>query len=85
MSVNESYLPMLLLTVNNSIGDISKHFTSKKLIELFNKKSNTFNDLDKYAVETIQTEATKQEIANFKKLYNINSEKINYLLSCNPY
>lgn len=85
MSINEYTKPMLLLTVNNSIGDKTKHFNVNTLITLFNKKCSEFNELDKYAVDTIQSEATKQEIDTFKKVFNINNNKIKYLLSCNPY
>ena len=84
MSVNE-YKPMLLLTVNNSIGDKKSHFTTEKLLGLFDKKCSEFTDLDKYAVETIQTEATIQELSSFKEFFHINSEKIDYLLACHPY
>lgn len=85
MSVNKAYSPMLLITVNNSIGDISNHYTLKKLIDLFNKNTTSYDDLDKYAIETIQTEATKQEIDYFQKKYKIHSEKILSLLADNPY
>ena len=54
MSINE-YTPMLLSTVNNSIGDKNLHFTVDKLLELFNKKCSEFTELEKYAVDTIQT------------------------------
>lgn len=84
MSINE-YIPMLLLTVNNSIGDKKSHFTSEKLVNLFDKKDSEFTELDKYAIETIQTEATSQEIIAFKEVFNINSEKIDYLLKCHIY
>ena len=39
MSINE-YTPMLLSTVNNSIGDKNLHFTVDKLLELFKGTSN---------------------------------------------
>ena len=84
MSINE-YKPMLLSTVNNSIGDKNLHFTVDKLLELFNKKCSEFTELEKYAVDTIQTEATTYEINSFKKYFLINSKNIDYLLSCQPY
>ena len=85
MSVNEKFKPMLLLTVNNSIGNKSKHFTVNSLIQLFNKKLEEYTNLDKYAVDTIQTEASKTEFNNFIKKFNISSDKVNYVLSVNPY
>lgn len=84
MSINE-YNPMLLSTINSSIGDKKLHFTVEKLLSLFNKEYNAFTELEKYAIEIIQTEATIQEINNFKKNFKINSENIDYLLSCKPY
>ena len=84
MSINE-YTPMLLSTVNNSIGDKNLHFTVDKLLELFNKKCSEFTELEKYAVDTIQTEATIYEINSFKNYCHIKSKNIDYLLSCQPY
>lgn len=84
MNINE-YTPMLLSTVNNSIGDKNSHFTVDKLLGLFNKKCNEFTELEKYAVDTIQTEATSYELDSFKKYFHINSKSIDYLLSCQPY
>ena len=76
--------PLLLSTINNSIGNKKNHFTVEDLCILFNEK-NTYSDLDKYVIDTIQTEATEDELANFKKTYHIPSEKIEYVLSINPY
>jgi hypothetical protein len=85
MSVNEQFKPMLLLTVNNSIGNKSKHFTINRLIQLFSKKVEQYSNLDKYAVDTIQTEATQTELNNFIKNFNIATDKVKYVLSVNPY
>jgi len=84
ISINE-YAPMLLSTVNNSIGDKNSHFTVDKLLDLFNKECNKFTELEKYAVDTIQTEATSYELDSFKNYYHIKSKNIDYLLSCQPY
>lgn len=76
--------PLLLSTINNSIGSKKNHITVQDLCNLFNGKK-VLNDLDKYIIDTIQTEATENELANFKKIYHIPSEKIKYVLSINPY
>lgn len=85
MGVNEQFKPMLLLTVNNSIGNKSKHFTIDSLVKLFNKKLDEYSNLDKYAVDTIQSEASKIELDNFIKKFNISIDKVKYVLSVNPY
>ena len=85
MSINEQFKPMLLLTINNSIGNKSKHFTSDKLVELFDKKYNEYSTLDKYAIDTIQTEASDIELNNFIKKFNISADKVKYVLSVNLY
>jgi len=76
---------MLLHTINNSISDKTKHFNENTLIALFNKKSTNLTELDKYAIDTIQTEATTQEINNFVKKYNVPTAKLEYILTINPY
>ena len=83
MGVNENFKPMLLLTVNNSIGNKSKHFTIDSLLSLFSKKLDEYSNLEKYAVDTIQTEASKIEIDNFSKKFNISDDKVKYVLSVN--
>lgn len=75
---------LLLSTINNSIGNKKNHITVQDLCNLFNGKK-VLNDLDKYVIDTIQTEATENELANFEKTYHIPSEKIKYVLSINPY
>lgn len=85
MGINEQFKPMLLLTINNSIGNKEKHFTTDSLIKLFNKKLDEYSNLDKYAVDTIQSEASKTELENFTKKFNISIDKVKYVLSINPY
>jgi len=75
---------ILLSTINNSIGNKKNHITVQYLFELFSGKKN-FNDLDKYIIDTIQTEVTKKELDNFKKTYHIPEKQINHVLSINPY
>ncbi len=70
--------PMLLSTVNNSIGNKKNHLTVKQLCDLF-KKNTSYTELEKYAIDTIQTESNKIEIENFSKKH------INHVLSINPY
>jgi len=79
---NES--PMLLLTINNSIGNKNKHMVISELIELFEKKEN-FSTIENYAIDKIQTEATPQEIEFFTNKYNIPKVNLDYILSIKPY
>ena len=75
----------LILTINNSIGNKKNHFNYIDVCKLFNPSKKTFNDFEKYAIETIQTEASSNEINNFTKKYNIPKANINHVLSINPY
>ena len=56
------FQPMLLLTVNNSIGNKKKHLTVENLCQLFNKEQN-FSNAEKYALDTIKTEASPKELS----------------------
>ncbi len=56
------FQPMLLLTVNNSIDHKKKHFTVENLCQLFNKEQN-FYSIEKYALDTIKTEASPEELS----------------------
>ena len=80
-----NFKPMLLLIVNNSIGNKNKHFSVKELIKLFNKEKKEFSNRDLYAIDVIQAEADTFEIDDFVEEYKISEEKKNYILSCNPY
>ena len=51
---------------------------------LFNEKV-IYNDLDKYVIDIIQAETTKDEPENFKENYHIATERIEYILSINLY
>lgn len=81
--MKEEY-PMLLATVNNSIGDRNKHMKINELIKLFDVQEELTN-IQKYAIDMIQTEATDQEINFFVNKYNIFQEKLNHILSIKPY
>lgn len=78
------FQPMLLLTVNNSIGNKKKHFTVEDLCQLFNKKQN-FSNAEKYALDIIKTEASPEELSWFSKDYHISLSKIKHVLSANFY
>ncbi len=67
----KEFSPMLLLTVNNSIGDKNKHFTVEELVKLFDKKQKDFTNRDKYGIEVIQTKADAFEIDDFIKEHKI--------------
>ncbi len=77
--------PKLLLTVNNSIGNIKNHLTVKELYNLFTVDKPTYNDIEKYAIDAIQTEATSSEIDTFKKTFHISDLNIKHVFSINPY
>lgn len=49
------------------------------------KKTTNLSDIDKYVIDTIQTEATKQEIEWFSQDYHVPMENIKHVLSINPY
>ncbi len=78
------FQPMLLLTINNSIGNKKKHLTVDDLCQLFDKKQDLSN-LEKYALETIKTEASSEELSWFSKDYHIPLSKIKHALSANFY
>ncbi|WQT34874.1 hypothetical protein KVD29_07270 [Helicobacter pylori] len=80
------FAPMLLATANNSIGDKNKHVSLEYLIKLFmDKKTTNLSDIDKYVIDTIQTEALEQEIEWFSQDYHVPMENIKHVLSINPY
>ena len=74
--------PLLLSTINNSIGNKKNHFTVEDLCILFNEK-NTYSDLDKYVIDTIQTEATEDELATLIITSHIPSVILDYFLYIN--
>ena len=78
------FQPMLLLTVNNSIGNKKKHFTVENLCQLFNKEQG-FSSVEKYALDTIKTEASPEELSWFSKDYHIPLSKMKHVLSTNFY
>ncbi|GAA8410522.1 hypothetical protein E5L20_05985 [Helicobacter pylori] len=81
-----SFAPMLLATINNSIGNKDKHVNLEYLIGLFmDKKTTNLSNTDKYIIGTIQTEALEQEIEWFSQDYHIPMENILHVLSINPY
>jgi hypothetical protein len=66
---------MLLYTVNQSIGDKSKHFTLTSLKKLFYKKE-PLTIYEKYALSVIKNEALDIEIKQFANYYKIPINRI---------
>lgn len=79
------YNPMLLLTVNNSVGDRKKHVNTEYLVNLFMNPPSVLSKTDRYVIETIQTEACSQEIDMFVKDYNIPKKNVEHILSIDAY
>lgn len=78
--------PILLLSANCSISDRSKHLSVEELKNLFmSVGSRELSEVEKYVVEVIQSEAHLQEIESFRTQYNIPQERVDKLLSFNPY
>ena len=82
--MQNKFQPMLLLTVNNSIGNKEDHLTIKSLCQLFSKNSG-FSNVEKYALDTIKTEATEEEISWFSQDYHIPLSKLKHVLSTDLY
>ena len=82
--MQNKFQPMLLLTVNNSIGNKKNHLTIESLCQLFNKSSN-YSNLEKYALDTIKTEATQEELSWFSNDYHIPLLKLKNVLSTDLY
>jgi hypothetical protein len=76
--------PSLLIYVNVSIGNESKHLTNEDLVALFYKKVEDYNMYDRYAVGIIQTEAYKKSIVAFMWKYKIPKENVKYVLKAVP-
>ena len=82
--MQNKFQPMLLLTVNNSIGNKKNHLTIESLCKLFSKSSDLSN-IEKYALDTIKTEATKEEISWFSQDYHIPLSKLKHVFSTDLY
>ena len=97
MSKGGVHMVLIIPFIGTTLGAACVFFMKKELskdnnldVVTFEYNSVTFNDkvlndLDKYVIDTIQTEATKDELENFKNTYHIPSDKIKYVLSINPY
>jgi hypothetical protein len=70
---------MLLATVNCSIGNKKNHLTAVTIKGLLAGKSPQ-NNLEKYAIDVIKTEASQQEIENFASFYRIPKKSIKAVL-----
>ena len=82
--MQNKFQPMLLLTVNNSIGNKKNHLTVESLCQLFSKKGN-FSNIEKYALDTMKTEATLQELSWFSNDYHIPISKLKHVISTDIY
>ena len=71
---------MILYTVNQSIGDKSKHFTLTSLKKIFYKKE-PLDIYEKYALSTIKNEAIDIEIKHFANYYKIPMNRIEKALT----
>lgn len=78
--------PMLLLSANASISDKSKHLSVEELQNLFmSVGSRELSEVEKYIIEVIQSEAHPQEVKNFQARYHIPQERVDALMSYDPY
>ncbi len=75
----------ILFDINCSIGNESKHLTEEQVVKLFNKKVDEFDVLDKYAVDVLQTEVSKESLEVFVKEYKISKQKLDYILKAKIY
>ena len=79
----------MLITINCSIGDKSRHLSIDGLCDLLlniKEKENHLSPLEKYAISMLQEEALPQEIEWFERDYpHIPKENIDYALSIKPY
>ena len=71
---------MLTATANCSIGDKSKHLTSKQIRDIF-LYGKPKNNIERYIIDTIKTEALPQEIEAFAKIHKIPMSIINEVLN----
>lgn len=71
---------MILYTINQSIGDKTKHFTLTSLKKVFYKKE-ALNNYEKYALNTIKNEAMEIEIEQFANYYKIPMNRIEKALT----
>ena len=78
----------MLITINCSIGDKSRHLSIDGLCDLLlniKEKENHLSPLEKYAISMLQEEALPQEIEWFERDYpHIPKENIDYALSIKP-
>lgn len=81
--------PPLLITINCSIGDKSRHLSIDGLCDLLlniKEKENHLSQIEKYAIETMKRESIPQEFEWFMQDYpHIPKENIDYALSIKPY
>ena len=71
----------ILLDINCSIGNEKKHLTIEQVVKLFDKKVEEFDVFDKYAIDILRTESSKESIDAFVKEHNISNEKLEYIMN----
>jgi hypothetical protein len=71
----------ILLDINCSIGNENKHLTIEQVVKLFDKKVEEFDVFDRYAVNILRTESSKESIDAFVKEHNISNEKLEYIIN----
>lgn len=71
---------MLVATVNCSIGNKKNHLDAKAIKALLSGKQ-AHNNIEKYAINIIKTEASKQEIEKFASFYRISKKSIKAVLN----
>ncbi len=85
MNINrKNFDSLLLATVNNSISSRQMHLTEDDLAALFHKEPQSLNQVERYAVSIIFSEASLQAIHNFMLKHNIPREDAGrlYRLQC---
>ena len=70
---------MLLATVNCSIGNKKNHLNAVTIKGLLAGKSPQ-NNLEKYAIDIMKTEASQQEIESFASFYRIPKKSLKAVL-----
>ena len=71
----------ILLDINCSIGNEKKHLTIEQVVKLFDKKVEEFDAFDRYTVNILRIESSKESIEAFEEEHNISNEKLVYIMN----